>query len=159
MSIEVRAASPQDADEMAALLNRIIAIGGTTAYRDRFDTKKIMSEFIAPELAIACHIAVEDQKVCGFQALLWCDPTWPGENRLPADWAVIATYVDPEIHGKGIGRALFESTAEAARKAGVSFIDATIRKENTGGIAYYSRMGFEDYRSSDETVSKRFAPA
>ena len=156
MSLEVRGALPQDADEMAVLLNRIIAIGGTTAYRDRFDNKKIMSEFIAPEPAISCQVAVEDQKICGFQALLWCDPTWPGENRLPADWAVIATYVDPEIHGKGIGRALFASTAASATKAGVSFIDATIRRENTGGIAYYSRMGFEDYRSTDEAVSKRY---
>lgn len=159
MSIEVRPALPEDADGVAELLNRIIAIGGTTAYRQNFDGAKILSEFMPARLGLCCHVAIDDQKICGFQALLWCDPDWPGDHKLPSDWAVIATYVDPDIHGKGIGRALFDCTCEAAGKAGVSYIDATIRKENTGGIAYYSRMGFVDYRDSDEAISKRFAPA
>ncbi|WP_306140924.1 GNAT family N-acetyltransferase [Roseibium sp. MMSF_3412] len=158
MTVDVRAALPSHADQMAELINRIITIGGTTAYRAPFDREKIVSEFIAPELAICCHVAIESGKVCGFQALLWADPTWPGEHRLPADWALIATYVDPEAHGKGIGRALFARTAAAARDAGASTIDATIRKENTGGLSYYARMGFVDYRSDDETVSKRYKP-
>lgn len=143
---------------MADLINRIIAIGGTTAYSASFDGGKIISEFIGPELAICCHVAVENGKVCGFQALLWADPSWPGDDRLPADWALIATYVDPEAHGKGIGRALFACTEAAARDAGVSAIDATIRKENAGGLSYYARMGFVDYRSSGETVSKSYKP-
>ncbi|MEL7526146.1 MAG: GNAT family N-acetyltransferase [Pseudomonadota bacterium] len=158
MTVEVRTALRSDADQMAELINRIISIGGTTAYREAFDGEKIISEFIGPELAICCHVAVVDGKVCGFQALLWADPSWPGEVRLPADWALIATYVDPQTHGKGIGRALFARTAAAARDAGASAIDATIRKENTGGLSYYARMGFVDYRSDEETVSKRYEP-
>jgi len=158
LTVGVRTALLSDADQMAALINRIISIGGTTAYRAPFDSGKIISEFIAPELAICCHVAVEDEHVYGFQALLWADPSWPGEDRLPDDWGLIATYVDPKAHGKGIGRALFNRTAEAARDAGVSAIDATIRKENTGGLSYYARMGFVDYRSGGETVSKSYRP-
>lgn len=158
MTVDVRTALKSDADQMAELINRIIAIGGTTAYRGPFDGRKIVSEFIGPELAICCHVAVETGTVCGFQALLWSDPSWPGEDSLPSDWAVIATYVDPETHGKGIGRALFTRTAAAAGDAGVRAIDATIRKENAGGLSYYARMGFEDYRSGEETVSKKYTP-
>lgn len=158
MTVDVRTALRSDADQMADLINRIISIGGTTAYRTPFDVEKIIGEFIGPELAICCHVAVEAGTVCGFQALFWSDPSWPGEDSLPSDWAVIATYVDPETHGKGIGRALFSRTAAAAGDAGVRAIDATIRKENAGGLSYYARMGFEDYRSGEETVSKRYTP-
>lgn len=157
MPIEVRSASPHDAEAMAELLNRIISAGGTTAYRQPFDGAGIVSEFIEPKLGICCHIASDELGICGFQALLWCDPDWTGPDKLPSDWAVIATYVDPDRHGKGVGRALFGCTSVAAKNAGVSYIDATIRRENTGGLGYYSRMGFVDYRSGSESVSKRFA--
>jgi len=158
LPIEIRTASTQDADNMALLINRIISIGGTTGYREPFDAQKIRSEFLPPNLGICCHVAVDEQGCRGFQALLWCDPEWEGDHKLPADWAVIATYVDPDAHGQGIGRKLFERTAAAATHAGVRFIDATIRRENSGGLGYYGSMGFAEYRSTDEAVSKRFAP-
>lgn len=156
---EIRAARREDTPAMADILNRIIAIGGTTAHRKAFDTQAIVSTFIEPKLVISCHVAIRGDRLIGFQALEWCDPDWPGDDRLPPDWAVIATYVDPDIQGTGAGRALFGETARAAKEAGVRFIDATVRKENTRGLAYYSKLGFTDYRSSAESVSKRFAPA
>lgn len=82
-----------------------------------------------------------------------------GPDHLPSDWAVIATYVALDQQGRGIGRKLLAATLAAAREAGVSNIDATIRAENTGGLAYYSRMGFVDYRMSDETISKKLSVA
>jgi hypothetical protein len=36
-------------------------------------------------------------------------------------------------------------TREAASKLGFTAINASIRVENAGGLAYYSRMGFETY--------------
>ncbi|WP_448950036.1 N-acetyltransferase family protein [Labrys neptuniae] len=158
MPLLVRSAQPGDAGAMAAILNEIIAIGGTTAHRDSFDERGIVGTFIAPEFGISCFVALDGVQMLGFQALEWCDPAWPGPDPLPADWGVIATYVDPQAHKKGIGRALFAKTAVAAREAGVRFVDATIRKENTGGQAYYQGIGFSDYRVGAETISKRFAP-
>jgi ribosomal protein S18 acetylase RimI-like enzyme len=103
-------------------------------------------------------VTVDEGRLSGFQALEWCDPEWPGEDRLPPDWAVIATYVDPGTRARRAGSVLFDKTAQAAKEAGVRFIDATIRKENIGGLAFYEKMGFIDYRSSAETISKQFAP-
>jgi len=37
--------------------------------------------------------------------------TWPGEDRLPADRAVVATYVGRQAHRRGVGRARFAATA------------------------------------------------
>lgn len=144
---------------MARILNTIIAFGGTTAHRVPFDERSIIDEFIRPERKISCVVASDGPQLLGFQALEWCDPNWPGDDPLPADWAVVATYVDPRAQKKGVGRALFVETATAARAARVRYIDATIRKENAGGRAYYQAMGFMDYRAGAETLSKRFAPA
>lgn len=154
----VRRAETTDAEAMAALINEIIAIGGTTSYRSPFDAQRLLAEFIPARRAISCVIAEDEGQLLGFQALLWSDPDWPGDAPLPEDWAYIGTYVAPGTQGRGIGRALFAQTAAAAKAAGVRYIDATIRKENTGGQAYYAGVGFEDYRSGDKTVSKRFAP-
>lgn len=155
MSLEIRPATPQDAGAMAKLINEIIAIGGTTAHAEPFDEAGIIDTFIAPRLAMSCFVAVNGSEIVGFQSLEWADPEWPGADPLPADWAVIATYVDPHAHKMGIGRSLF---AETAKAAGALSVDATIRKENKGGQAYYQAMGFRDYREATATISKRYSP-
>ena len=157
MHIVVRQACVSDADAMAALLNDIIARGGTTAYRDAFDAQRIIATFIGPQYGICCNCVSEADQILGFQALEWADPAWPGPNPLQADWAIIATYVMPVRHRRGIGQKLFAATLVAARASGVCQIDATIRLENLAGRSYYSRLGFVDYRRSEETVSKRFS--
>ena len=58
--------------------------------------------------------------------------------------------------GRGIGGALFAETCKAARAAGAVAIDATIRRENTGGLRFYDKMGFVDYRPEAERIGKRF---
>ncbi|WP_420810234.1 GNAT family N-acetyltransferase [Ensifer aridi] len=46
----------------------------------------------------------------------------------------------------GAGTALFAATKAYARDAGFLAINATIRADNIGGLAYYSKMGFVDYK-------------
>jgi len=156
LSVHVRAASPGDAAAMAVLLNEIISVGGTTAHTNPFSVDDIVSTFISPAKGISCFVAEEDAILLGFQALEWSDPNWPGEHVVPDDWAFIATYVSSGQRGKGIGRRLFAKTLSAAREAGVRCIDATIRRENQLGQAFYGGMGFEDYRHHEEAISKRF---
>lgn len=157
--MRVRAAREDDAERLAEILNTVIEIGGTTAHTEPFDEKRIREEFIAPPRGVSCFVAVAEDEIVGFQALEWSDPEWTGENPLPADWAFISTYVSPRHHRRGIGQALFAHTADAARRAGVRFIDATIRAENRGGLAFYEAIGFSEYRRDRDTVSKRFAPS
>jgi ribosomal protein S18 acetylase RimI-like enzyme len=44
-----------------------------------------------------------------------------------------------------VGSALFNVMRSAARKRGLTAINATIRADNSGGLAFYNRMGFLDY--------------
>lgn len=156
MSLIVRPALPSDAKAMSELINQIIAKGGTTAHRQPFDDSRMIEHFIAPPQGINCAVALDDQEIVGFQALDWSDPNEPGQDQLPADWAVIATFVALGRHGQGIGHRLFEATLAAARAADVRTIDATIRHENAGGLIFYGRIGFVDYRKGDTAISKKF---
>ena len=143
--IKLRPATPADAGALAALLNQIIKTGGTTAHLKPFDAPRMLNHYIAPPLAISCTLAEVGGTIAGFQALEWSDPNWPGPDSLPADWALIASFVDADFQGRGIGKALFTKTRAAAQSAGVRCIDATIRADNQGGLAFYTSLGFTDY--------------
>ena len=149
----IRAAQAGDASAMAAVINPIIARGGTTAHRDAFDSARITATFIAPPRLICCLLAERGGTILGFQTLERIDPDWPGEDALPADWAIISTFVSPPHHGCGIGRALFARTLPLARAAGVRAIDATIQRENIGGQAFYARLGFLPHAERPSAVS------
>ena len=143
--IKLRPATSADAGVLAALLNQIIKTGGTTAHLNPFDAPRMLNHYIAPPLAISCTLAEFGGTIAGFQALEWSDPNWPGPDSLPADWALIASFVDADFQGRGVGKALFTKTRAAAQSAGVRCIDATIRADNQGGLAFYTSLGFTDY--------------
>jgi L-amino acid N-acyltransferase YncA len=137
----IRLARPEDAAEMAALINEIIKAGGTTAYEDPFTPETMAENYIKAPLLIACHVAEVDGAVQGFQALWRPLP----DDTVPTDWAIIATFAKLGGTQRGVGSALFEATKATARAVGVKVIDATIRADNSGGLAFYSSRGFVDY--------------
>ena len=139
MSISVRVATPEDASELAAILNEIIAVGGTTAYEDPVDAAYIIHNCFERAEAICCHAALDAEgRIAGFQYIAWND-------KLPDGWADIATFARLTDKVPGAGRALFAATRAAAAEAGATGINATIRADNTGGLTYYGKMGFEDF--------------
>jgi L-amino acid N-acyltransferase YncA len=141
VTLTTRPATAKDATAMAVLLNEIIAIGGTTAYEEPFNSEGMDQHYVSAQNLIACTVAEQDGDLLGFQGLFW--PT--EEDPLPVGWAFIATFARVGRTGGGVGRALFAATVKAAHGAGVRTIDATIRADNTGGLAFYGRMGFTDY--------------
>lgn len=142
MTLTVRPATRADAAAMAELINTIIAIGGTTAYEDPFDAASIDAAYIALPQLVSCFVAEADGEIVGFQGLM---RSFDPDDPLPDGWATIGTFARVGAVRSGIGGALFAKTLAAARAAGVSVIDATIRADNTGGLAFYARQGFVDY--------------
>lgn len=53
------------------------------------------------------------------------------------------TRQNPKI--PGVGTTLFAATLAAAEERNIEVINATIRADNTGGLAYYEKMGFRTY--------------
>ncbi len=98
-----------------------------SAFFDRFITPEDNRTFL--------HVAEADGAVVGFQ---WINPDESGMG-------LIATFAQTGTTQRGIGSALFTQTLQGCINAGYALLDATIRADNTGGLAYYSKMGFEDH--------------
>jgi L-amino acid N-acyltransferase YncA len=141
MTLTTRRATPDDAEAMAALINEIIGIGGTTAIETPFTRASMDREFVSGPHVISSIVAEENGELLGFQILLGSTQDEP----MPDGWGSIGTYARVGQTRGGVGRALFAETVNAARAAGLHTIDATIRADNTGGLAFYSSMGFVDY--------------
>ena len=158
--IHIRRAGALDAAAMAELLNAIIAKGGTTAKTTPVTRDKLVDWLnYSPEKS-AWYVAEDDQgALLGFQ---YIEP----HAKLPPEACDIATFVRIGQTGLGVGSRLFGATKAAAQKLGYRWINATIRTDNTGGLAYYQSRGFEVYahqrgvKLEDGTltdrVSKRF---
>lgn len=142
----IRPALPADVAAMTALLNEIIAFGGTTVHQRPFSEGDFRVEYFDGPNAVCCHLAETEGQVLGFQAL----GAYP---LLPADWLDIGTFVSASARGAGVGAALFAATKEVA-KAKCKVINATIRADNGLGLAFYSRIGFEDYAMDPDFALK-----
>lgn len=140
LPLALRDAGAADAAPLAALLNAIIAIGGTTAHETPFSPKDFAAAFITGPSVVSCVMAeaAGDAAPIGFQGLaLYPD--------LPAGWVDIGTFVRPGEQASGIGAALFAATCKRARAKGFRTINATIRADNQPGLRYYTKMGFVPY--------------
>ncbi|MGB3408546.1 MAG: GNAT family N-acetyltransferase [Jannaschia sp.] len=145
-AVHIRKAQPFDAGAMADVLNAIIAQGGTTALTQPV-TGDVLREWMAT--GDIWHAAEVEGEILGFQ--------WVGPHAdLPSDACDIATFVALGKHGLGVGSKLFEATRKAAKSAGYRWINATIRADNAGGLAYYRSRGFETWAERGERVAKRF---
>ena len=138
-SLTIRPAVDADIEGMRSLLNEIIRVGGTTAITSELSPDEMREWFVSGEAVVSCLVAVDsDGTVIGFQSL-------SKSGSLPAGWVDIATFASRSDQKSGVGSALFARSREAASKLGFAAINATIRVVNEGGLAYYSRMGFETY--------------
>ncbi|WP_137700924.1 GNAT family N-acetyltransferase [Marimonas lutisalis] len=137
--IHIRRATPADARAMAELLNAIIAQGGTTALTDPITGADLSDKMAGHGVHGVWHLAEDDDgTLLGFQ---WIGP-YPD---LPPEACDIATFVRVGETGLGIGSRLFAATAAAARDLGYEWINANIRADNSGGLAYYQSRGFETW--------------
>ena len=131
----VRRARPEDAAGLAALLNEIIAIGGTTAYQTPRTPETFRQTFIERPGHVGCLVAEgADGALLGFQHI----------DREGAT-GYIASFARARPKVPGVGRALMAETLKAAREAGIASIVAKIRADNAPGLGFYSAMGFADW--------------
>ena len=139
MPMTTRRATDADAAEMAALLNEIIEIGGTTAYTEAVTAEYLLSRMAVETEQSSWTVAVApDGRIMGFQSI---EP----HPDLPDDSADIGSFVRVGARGQGVGSALFAASCENARALGYAKLVAVIRADNASGLAYYSGRGFQDY--------------
>lgn len=135
MKATARPATPADMPALNAIQARIIRIGGTTSHETPFPDAEFSRRYLTDTSVVCCHAAELRGNLVGFQVVT----TRPD---LPAGWADIGTFVDPDVQRSGAGQALFAATAAQARAAGLVTLNATIRTDNVPGLAYYGGLGF-----------------
>jgi L-amino acid N-acyltransferase YncA len=141
--IHIRRAGPMDTRAMADLLNAIIQRGGTTAMVEPVTSATLTDWMASGGAHAAWHIAEDDGgNLMGVQ---WIEP----HHLLPPEACDVATYVRLGRDRLGIGARLFEATRAAAVALGYDWINATIRADNSGGLAYYQSRGFETWARDD----------
>ncbi len=146
----IRTATPNDAVAMSHALREIMALTGRMRPHDPAFT---LSNYITAPDGIRCSVAVDDDgEVLGFQSLKRA----VAGNRydVPEGWGIIGTHISPRAHRRGVGRALFAVSRDAAIAAGLARIDATIGADNSMGLTYYEAMGFRTWREGPEIIQK-----
>jgi L-amino acid N-acyltransferase YncA len=140
VSLIVRPCMPDDAPAVAELLNAVIARGGTTALQDAFTPEQLAQTYLTGPNVHVCLVAVDavTDRIEGFQTL----GRYPG---LPEDVGDIGTFARVDGVQRGVGSALFAAMIDRARAHGLSAMNATIRADNSGGIAFYTKQGFADH--------------
>jgi len=132
MSFVVREMRKGDAEACVAIINPIIAKGGSTAYEDPYEVADFDAHY-RQEAKIA-NVVTLDGRVVGFQS------AFEVEDGVYS----IGSFTDQENPAKGAGRAIFTKTLADARALNGKSIIAKITSDNTGGLAYYSSVGFVD---------------
>ncbi|MFN4098542.1 MAG: GNAT family N-acetyltransferase [Pararhodobacter sp.] len=138
MRLTIRPFQPGDEGPLTVILNDIIAAGGTTAFEQPFTPERLRAESLAGPTVLCCHVVLDGEEAVGFQAL-YANP------HLPQGWGDIASFTRRDPPVRGAGTALFEATRARAKALGIPVLNATIRADNIPGLAYYAKMGFEDY--------------
>ena len=152
-TVQVRAVTLADAAPLAELLNAIIAQGGTTALEEPFTPERLAETYLTGPAVLACFVAVDSDtgQLLGFQTL----GRYP---NLPDDIGDIGTFARIDGKQRGVGSALFVATRARAQALGHSAINATIRADNSGGLAFYSKLGFADHNVTPAVPLKNGTP-
>lgn len=130
-AVTLRRGRPEDATQIAAIWNPIIAettVTFTTVLKD--------PQALAQEAA-AFWVAEAAGEIAGFAT---SGPFRPG----PGYHAVIehSVHVAPAFRAAGVGRALMGALEHAARAAGKTTMIAAISGENPGAVAFHAALGF-----------------
>ncbi|MEL6960141.1 MAG: GNAT family N-acetyltransferase [Pseudomonadota bacterium] len=131
-AITVRRMEAADIPACVGIINPIIAAGGSTAYEDPYSAEDLEARYLHE--ADISNVAISDGRVVGFQAVFEVEP----------GVFSVGSFTDQLSPVKGAGAALMAQLKSDCRAAGGTSIIAKITSDNTGGLSYYSKMGFED---------------
>ncbi len=138
--IEIRDVRIEDAEEIVAILNPIIAARCYTAM-DTAITVEVEREFIRTFPGTGIFLVAIDtasSRIVGFQNVSPFGTFTHAFDHV----GVIGTYVDLELRRQGIATQLFAATFAAARRQGYEKFFTYVRADNEAGLQTYLRQGF-----------------
>jgi GNAT superfamily N-acetyltransferase len=131
--LDLRNASPADADDVAALLH---ALGYPCDTDDAMERIAAIVDNDRQALVLARHAGA----VCGLIALdfMYYLPLGTTTCR------ITAMVVTPEAQGRGVGRQLLREAERRARTGGAARLEITSGSQRTDAHAFYKACGYSD---------------
>lgn len=140
MPFGIRRATAADAEAVATIVVRAARIGNAADYSadqiDRLLDGFTLSETRRRLTTREAYVALgEDDRIVG--------------TATYHDGSVRAVFVDPDVHGAGIGRALVGVVEAAARRDGRAVVEV---RSSLTAIGFYARLGYVRVRDVPEGV-------
>ena len=138
-SLTIRRATEADAFGLVTILEGIAAERVHSAIDVVWPVEKQRTYLASLSDREAVHVAgTGTGQLVGFQILdLWA-PTIISMQHV----AQIGTFLIPQWRRRGVGRLLFRTTEEFARRAGYAKMIAQVRASNDPAKTFYRRLGF-----------------
>lgn len=99
----------------------------------------LLRDGFGPHPYYQCLIAEYDRKPAGFALYFYNYSTWMGQPGIYLE----DLFVQPELRGHGIGKALLQRVAAAALEKGCQRLQWEVLDWNTPAIDFYAAMGAE----------------
>jgi L-amino acid N-acyltransferase YncA len=138
--VSVRAATVDDAEAVAAVLNGAILGGSPTLLDTPFSVEDERAYIESlPERGFMHVAELPEAGVVGFQALIpWSDFATSAHDHV----ATMGTYVDAAHRREGIGAALARASFAAALALGYDKVFTDLRADNLASLSYHLSLGF-----------------
>jgi L-amino acid N-acyltransferase YncA len=132
--VKIRPMHDGDADPVLA----IYQAGLDTGHASFETAAPSWAAFDAAKLLEHRHVAVDDDGVL----LGWVAVSPVSARPVYAGVVEHSVYVDPTVHGRGVGRALLDALIASTEAAGIWTIQSGIFPENSASLALHQRAGF-----------------
>ncbi|MET7639429.1 N-acetyltransferase [Streptomyces sp. NPDC005438] len=136
--MRIREATEQDWAAIWPFLQRITAAGDTFTYPTDLDHDSARDLWMLPPPARVVVAEDEDGTVLG-TAKSYANQAGPGSHVASASYMV-----DPDRHGRGVGRALCQDTLRWAREQGFHGVQFNaVAETNVHAVHLYRSLGYE----------------
>lgn len=146
--VEIRPASPSDADALVAMMGELAASEGLEPPR-AVTAEALRALLAGPDARLRAWLAAADGRPVGY--LTYAIGLWPWDagDRIFVD----DVFVREEARGRGIGTRLMRAVGDVAAERGL-VVRWEVRPENEAARAFYRRLGAE----ASDTVVFRWRP-
>ncbi len=151
----VRRAKPGDEQDILRLIHAL------AAYEHASEAVKATPEGLEAALfgdhpKVFAHVAERDGKVVGIAVWFFNYSTWTGRHGIYLE----DLFVDPEVRGGGVARALFEALAAEAKAHDCARLDWNVLDWNDLAKGFYRKLGarqladWEPWRLDGEALAQ-----
>ena len=140
MDALVRKANVADAEQVASVLNAVIAEGLFTVFDSPFSTEEERSFISSLGARSALYVAEVNSEIAGVQSI----DLFSNHARSTSHVATLGTWLRCDIRGRGLGRLLAMASFAFAKNNGYTKIVIQVLADNERALRFYRGLGFND---------------